>query len=300
MRRRRLLLLSGLVLLVLTAGLAIAGERYNIDDDHSLVERTAIENFENEGVAQTEITTPHLTVTVAKRSESCDVDAGLFSDARNIFLCVEYHNDLPQTTRIYIPGDYWTPFVHEDKQSVNDGPTATFQPVEYRNYTAVTVRFDGQGAAVYAIPKDVTVSYALINRINDRTQTVAGIELWSGGTEWQYVNTSAFGDSPSVAIKTEPDRTMVQYDATANETQPTWISVPKGESRAAPVYRMQRSGEPKTVYVIADSSNPPPLRYRARGTGIAAVDSAFEELRTIDEKISVAIDRILPEWLGGR
>jgi hypothetical protein len=36
--------------------------------------------------------------------------------------------------------------------------------------------------------------------------------------------------------------------------------------------------------------------YRER---IAAVDSAFQELRTIDEKISVAIDDLVPDWLGG-
>lgn len=295
--RRSTLLVAAIILLAVGAGLATAAERYNVDADHGLDKQSAIQAFEAEGVVQTEVTTPHLTVTIAKSASDCDADTGLFSDARNDFLCIQYHNDLPQTTRLWIPDAYWTPFVHENKQPVGDGPVASFQPVRHRNYTSVVVRFDGSATAVYAIPRDVTASYALINRINERTQTIAGVELWSGGTQWRYVNTSAFGSSPSIAIKTKPDRTMIQYDATPNETGGTWVSVPEGESSTSPVYRMQRPGEPQTVYIIADTRHPPPIRYRARGTGIAAVDSAFKEIRTIDEKIGVAIDRMLPDWL---
>jgi|GEM_PF-494970 len=299
MSRRLYVAVAALLLVATAAGLVAASERYNVDAGHGLADRDAIQSFEDDGVARANVSTPHLTLTIAAQADACGVESSLWSDARNDFLCVEYHNDLAQTTRLFVPDDYWTPIVHQDKQAVGDGPPASFQPVHEGNYTSVTIRFDGSGQAVYPIPRDVSTSYALINRINDRTRRIAGVELWSGGTQWRYVNRSAFGTSPSVAIKTVPDRTMIEYDATPDRAEQTWLPVPSSQSRTAPVYRMQRSNDTETIYVISEADEPPAIRYRARGAGIARVDAAIDEIGSVPEKVSVAVDRLLPEWLGG-
>lgn len=285
--------------LALGSGLAVAAERYHVDDDHGLATAEAVQTFEDEEIVRANVTTPQLSLAVTKQASACGAETGLFSDARNDFLCVEYQNELPQTTRLYIPDDYWTPFVHDEKQPIGGGPVGSMQPTEDGNFTSVTIRFDGATTAVYPIPRDVSVSYALINRINDRTKTIAGYELWSGGTQWRYVNASAFGSSPSVAIKTIPERTMIQYDATPNETSATWVPVPDSQRRTAPVYYMQRPDADRTMYVIATSSDPPPIRYRARGTGIARIDAAVDEIMSVPDKIHVTIEQLLPDWLGG-
>lgn len=305
MTRTNWLRLAGAALLVLTVAVGVAvwpaapaqgaaGETYHIDADHALDSADAKQAFEGSGVARANVSSPALSITVATEASACGVESSLFSDTRNDYLCLDYREDVSATIRLWIPKHYWHPYVRQTKQPLTDGPTATFGTADARNYTSVRVRFDGRSTAVYPIPRDVSVTYNLLARADARTQNWLGVELWSTGTTWQYVNQSAFrdGESATVSIKAAPSKTILQYDATP-ASDPTWLTVPSDRGDSAPVYRMQREGVDNTIYVVAETADPPTVRYRAQGGTLGQIDAALDEIMSIPDKIDTAIDDLL-------
>lgn len=278
---------------------------HTVDADHALADQSAVTEYEQSGLVATNLSTPQMSVTIAEKRAACDRDDSLTDsvrDKRYHYLCFDYYGEVKQTTRIHIPEGYWHPYIRDGKEPLGDGPTASFRSVGNASYTSVEMTFEGRGTAVYAIPKDATASYWAIERINDRTERVGGITLWSSGTSWQTINQSAFAENPAVELKTVPDRTVVQYDTTPEQETAAWAPVPEDKDATAPVYVMQPADANKTLYVVSKRDNPPQVRYRVRGTGLGRVDAAIDQLRTIDEQVQSYVDSVtdaLPDILGG-
>lgn len=272
-----------------------------VDANHDLATADAVARYEESGNVSTAFDSPNLGVTIAEEASACGVEQSLFSDTRNDYLCFDHRQDTPTTLRIYIPDEYFHPFVRDDKQSIRQTATASFAPVENGSYTSVRVRFDEAEQAVFAIPEDVAASYAVIAAANNRSERWFGSELIGETTPWQYVNDSAWANSErtSVAIKAPPGETVLQYDAAPNSSQRQWTTVPESPDHPAPVYRMQREGQPNTIYVVAETDDPPELRYKRASGFMGDLDRAMRQIRNIPEQLDAWIDDILPPWLGG-
>lgn len=268
---------------------------YEIDADHALVEENSIETYESEGAASTSLTTPRMNVTIAEQASACGVDQPFVSDVRNDYLCLDYQEDVPATVRLNIPEAYWHPYIRESKAPVTDGPRATLDPVTVDNesYTSVRATFEGQTNAVYAIPEDATASYALLERANERVAEVAGFRLWSKGTEWQTVSGEEFGqENATIRLNVkDPSSTLIQYDLNPEPGSETWVTVPDSQDHHAPVYRMQRDGVEGVVYIVAEDSNPPQIRYRHQGNSpLARVDRIADSISKVPDKLMDRVD----------
>jgi hypothetical protein len=299
---RRIAIAALVVLAMVGAGVSLASttSTATVDADHALTTEAAVQEYEHTGVVNTSLGSPAVDVTIAEESSMCGVDQGVFSDTRNDYICFNHKQDRPTTLRIWIPDDYWHPFSREAKQSLSGNAEASFSPVENSSYTSVRVHFDQKEKAVFPIPEDVAASYALIDAANNRSEDYFGRPILGKSTKWYYVNPDDWNtsDNPTIAIKSPPGQTVLQYDASDNKSETQWTTLPESESHPADVYITSRDSE-NTVYVFAETDDPPAIRYKRESGALGQIESARRQISQIATQMEIWIENALPGWLGG-
>ena len=299
-------LVAVLVITLSTVGVAVSmaaassGATYTLDDTTRISTQDAITEYDTTGVTQANVSTPALIVTIAEQASACNYETSRVRDARNDYLCLDYKEDVAATIRLHVPGAFWHPYVRENKASLRGNAPASLQPTADENATAVTARFDGATHAVYAIPEDVTAAYYVLEQANDRTKTWFGLDILGHETQWQTIDDAALsGDNTSARLVNTNGQLLIQYDATPNETAATWLTVPSDPGASAPVYRMTRSGEPDSVYVVSETTDAPPVRYKSASGLSQRIDAAMDEITSVDDKLQHILDETVGGFFGG-
>lgn len=292
----RALGVAALLVVALVAGPAAAlddsgdGEITNLGTSHALDSSEAIEEYEAEGHTSAEITRLDMTVTAAQSREDVGLgDQPTPTNVRNDFLRLEYDEEAERTVRIMLPKDYWTPYLREDVQSVTSDHTATYQPTRAGEYVAVSVHFDGPGDAVFPIQWDSELSYRVAERIDNRLNKSFGVSIRGDSAGWEYVDSQNLTDGPGYAIGDAPGDVTVQYDATPDEPEQTWINAPEGETLSNEIYYYDR-GDNGSAYIVSKTDDPPAVRYKTDSTFVDDLRGAVNDLVQVPDRISDGLD----------
>ena len=280
-------LLTGMV------GAAGASEVHGVDDQHDLADDAAIDTYEERGVVTGDADELNMTLTIA---DDCG-DAGheTIVDLTKQCLRVQYNEDVPRTVRIWIPRDYWTPYENQNLRSADGSVTAEMEPINDRQYAAVTVHLAGKTDAVFEINTVQSKlwgarerSYRMVNgSVDIEVPRIAG----SNNNPWTHLDSSQFAGNESYSINT-PSAT-VQYDASAEHNDTTWVTVPKCSGDDAPVCRLDRGD--KQILVPDTDEEIPAVRYKDDASRVEKLRAGFREVGVIvDEYVNGA-----QELIGG-
>jgi len=289
MNRRYTVLFAVVAALMLTGSSVASTEIYGVDADHDLADDDRISEFESEGVVTGEADNLNLTLTASKTSEHVATDQ--LTDAGKLYLEVDYDEDIARTLRIYVPDDYFEPHTDKGMTVHNADVTATMEPVEDGNYTAVTIHTDGPTEAVLEISTVESRIWKARHDTQDWVSKATGFELPTiGGTSnpWTYVDSSEFSGDGSASA---PSGATVQYNAAEDATEATWLEAPEC-SAETPVCTVEQGNE--TSVLAANESDVPQVRYKTDasigdriGAGVREVTVVAErQLETIRERIS--------------
>jgi len=174
--------------------------------------------------------------------------------------------------------------MREDVQSLTSDHTAEFQPVRGGEYLAVTVTFDGPADVVVPIQWDSELSYRVAERIDERLNKSLGISVRGNGGGWTYVEDGNLTDGPGYAIGKASDDVTVQYDATPDEPERTWINAPEGETFSNEVYYYDR-GENGSAYIVSKTDDPPAVRYKTDSTIMDQLKGGVNDLMQVPDRM---------------
>jgi len=273
-----------------------------VDAGHGLTDRAAIDRYEDREVATTALTVPDLRLTVAESHDDVGLE-GYRMDMDKRYLRIQYNETLSKTIRVFIPAEYWYPVTSEGQQGINADVAADFEPTTSGRYTAVTVQFDGQTDAVWAIPK--AASFVFWGRSQSRKviENRTGFEpptLGANGT-WRYVPDGQLDGEASYPINVTDGSLTIQYDSAREGPagDPTWLAVPECDGGPAPVCQYEKAGIDDRVFILSTTTDPPPVRFK-RGTDLRASGSSIiNDLRLIPDRIMGDLSGLFDvEWGG--
>lgn len=278
MRRTVLVLLA---LLAVSGAVAGQATRLTLDANHALDSDEKQVQYQRTGEATAELVAPDMNITVAAEHDMCDID-GFHSDLRNDYLCIGYGEAIERSIRIYIPAEYWSPYVRETVEPVAGGVPATYQPVDGGQYTSVTVTLDEPG--MYAWPVNAEAAYfaGAQDRTLENVEKVTGIGA-PETEEWQYIPPSKLGGNQSAYVVRAPNGTdalVMEYQQSDGE----WTTVPDEEKGYAPVYYQDTASEDQ-VYVFATDNTSAEVRYKTEATSVDELASAWREIASAGTRI---------------
>lgn len=258
-----------------------------------------VQTYEQTEVVSAETIAPKLEIEIA--SGRSDVEAGyslnpLKGDTRNDFIRITHKEPMSRTVQVPIREDYWKPFPRGELKSLDGNHTAKLETLKDGDmtYTLITVHFDGEGSAVFPIPADAVAVYSAAERTENRTNSTFGISLGLTPTPWSRVPDSVFTNQTSVRIEGNTDKMMIQYnDGTAEA--PEWLRVPDEQTRTAPVYQMKREGVEGAVYVVSQTTDAPPIRYKQRATLADDINLYAREARSLPRRLVEGVGLDVPE-----
>ncbi|PCR88693.1 hypothetical protein [Natrinema ejinorense] len=263
-----------------------SGDTVTLDDDTALTANSTIENFETEGIATANPTYPNMTITVADSATDVGVDGLRYTDFDTTYLRVDYDESIERTIRFYVPKAYWHP--HPDEPDAIDGETtATFEPTEGSNYTAVEMHLSGETDAVFEIKQQASVVFSVREYGSEWLEDEIGVDMPStnGASEqWEYVPTAELtGDNPTFGIDTDGEDVTLQYDAakTADPASKEWRTVPEcadSSGADAPVCTFTKDNSTETVHILAQTDDPPDVRFKYGSGWLANIRSSIGEL----------------------
>jgi len=294
-RTRALLVTVILVMALTTSSGAVFGaeddaEITDLGTSHELDTADAISEFNQQGHTSADLTRLDMTVTAAENKDTVGLeDEPLPTDIRNDFLRFEYDEEATRTVRILVPNDYWTPYMREDVQSITTDHTAEFQPVRGGDYLAVTVTFDGPADVVVPVQWDSELSYRVAENIDNRLNKSFGVSVRGDSTGWTYVDDGNLTDGPGYAIGEATDDVTVQYDATPDEPERTWINAPEGETLSNEIYYYDR-GDNGSAYIVSKTDDPPAVRYKTDSTMIDRIRGGVNDLMEVPDRIFDGLD----------
>jgi hypothetical protein len=250
----------------------------------------SVQEYEQDGVVSGDISAPQMSVTIG--TERDHVGLGYTLDplegsTRNDFVRIKHSEDISRTVKIPVRADYWKPFPRENLESISGGHVANLEPVEMdgKEYTLITVTFDGSESAVFPIPEDAVAAYSAAERTENRTNSTFGIDLGLTPSPWSYVDQTVFSENNTVVrIEGDPDEMMLQYNAGTGE-EPEWLAVPDGQKRNVPVYSMEKEGVDGAVYVVSTTEEPPEIRYKLQSSWGDRASVWVREARALPERI---------------
>ncbi|MFC6720902.1 hypothetical protein ACFQGT_00450 [Natrialbaceae archaeon GCM10025810] len=280
-----------IVSLVAVPGVAIADDEDDTDSvtdigaDHDLDTSDAITEYNEAGHTETDLSRIDMTVTVAESKADVGLeDQPLPTDVRNDYLRLQYDEEAERTVRILIPDDYWTPYLREEVQSISDDHTAEFEPVRGGSYTAVVIRFEEPADVVLPVQWDSSLSYEVTERIDERLNKSIGFQIRDDDTGWTYLEDENLSEGAGHEIDGAPGDVTVQYDATPDRPEETWINAPRGETLSDDIYYYDR-GENGTTYVVSKTDEPPAVRYKEDSTFADRARGAINDLREVPNRI---------------
>lgn len=311
---------SIIALLVITTALATPGlvgadgtAREEIDADHSLTTSSAHRTYEEEGAVSTDLTVPNSVLTISKDLDGCGLDDGTVSakvaGAKSDFVCFTNREDIAYSIRVFIPAEYWTPYIRESKRSVGGKTNATFEPVKSGTYQSIEFDAPAGETVAFEIPETTQAVYYAIERPKSRIEKLTGWSIGSKEEPWTRIEPASLsGDNATVRIRTSgnPEDAMVQYDTSGSGEDPSWLNVPTKPGKA-PVYRFTKSGVNNTVYVVSTTSDPPAVRYKTNSSAASGIGSAIEDIKNMKPRIEdlgidlpdISLPDITLPWGGG-
>jgi predicted secreted protein len=264
--------------------------RYTLDADHALDTDAQKAAFEQSGVATADITAPDLTLTVATEHDVCDIE-GFHSDVRNDYFCVEYGEEIDRDLRVFVPDEYWHPYVRETVEPVAGDQPASFEPVRGGDYTAVTMTLDEPGTYAWKINAEASYFSSAKDRTVDRVSEVTGVGV-PEREEWQYIDADQLGGDRAAYVVRAPNGTdalVMEYNSSDG-----WTTVPDSEQEYAPVYWQAKDGVDDRAYVFATTSDPPEVRYKTSPSSRDSLSAALREIGSIPSRVEDILDIDIP------
>ncbi len=286
-------LVSSLLVVTLIMSPAAAQTITTVDANHGLTKDSAKASFEKNGVAEASLTAPDMTITVASELSQCGVEDWTVSDIRNDFVCIEYDEEIDRELRFFIPNEYWHPYVRESVSPIHGNVTASFEPVEDGEFTAITATVTEPTTIVWPVNAE---SSWFAER---KDSTIANVEELTGvgvadGDAWQYATLSGNGTGYSVRAPNGTEALTVEFN-----TSDGWVMVPDEETAYAPVYAQEYVGRNDRVVLITTNSSETPLevRYKTDSSNTDRIAAAMREVRQIDDRIEEVLNIDIP-FLG--
>lgn len=279
------------------SGPAAGQSMLTIDADHALTTDAKQAAFEQTGVATASLNAPDLSITVAADHDGkgCGIK-GWHSDLRNDYLCLQYNEEIDRQVRIFIPAEYWTPYLRTSVDEVGGGPAATFEPVENGQYTSVTVTLSGSGTYAYPVTKEASFFAGARDRTLGNLENITGVG-YPERQAWQYIPAERLGGNQSAYVVRAPNGTenlLLEYETSDGG----WSTVPDGAKSFAPVYFETKRGVEGRAYVFATTSDPPRVRYKTQAGGRDQLGAAFREIGQIPSRLEEILNINIP-FFGG-
>ena len=297
MRRFRTLVLVAILVCSLFALPSLAADdsddeyMTDIGAQHELDTADAVAEFNDRGHTSASLSRIEMSVTVADDKSDVGIENRLTpSDAVNDYLRLEYDEEATRTVRILIPEEYWTPYKQEDIGSLTTDHTATFEPARGGEYTSVIIELDGPADVVLPVKWYDEMSYKALERVDQRLNKSIGVTLRDDGSQWKYVEGEALASGPGYEIGEDADRVTVQYDATADSPEETWVNAPQGESMRQDIYYYTRDSENSTTYIVSKTDNPPTVRYKVNSTLLDRIRGDIRDIKLIPDRIKDALN----------
>jgi len=297
MTRGTTTLLAALLVVTLLTPAALAQTRTTIDDDHALESEGQQAAFVQEGVATADLTAPDMQLTVATEHDDagCEID-GFHSDLRNDYLCVEYTEEVDRTIRLYVPAEYWTPYVRENVSPVAGDQSATFEPIRDNGYTKVTFQVTEPGTYAWKINAEASLASGAKERTLENIEKVTGVGMPNAST-WSYIKPEQLAGNNSAYVVRAPNGTdalVMEYQTASGE----WAQVPDEAESYAPVYYETKNGVDDRVYVFATSTEAPEVRYKTEAAATTQIGAAIRQIGQIPTRVEDIFGIDIP-FLGG-
>lgn len=261
---------------------------------HDLDTSDAIAEFNDRGNVDMEATRLDMTITLADSKDHVGLEDELTpTNQRNDFVRFEYNEEAERTVRILIPEEYWTPYLREEVQAIGEDAdhVASYKSVRGGDYTAIVVRFDGPADVVFPVDKMASLSYVAVERVDDRLNNSVGFTIRDDDSKWKYVPTQNLTEGPGYDVGESTDDLTVQYDATPDSPEETWVNAPNGETFSDDIYYYERGAANSSAYIVSKTDDPPAVRY--------AVESSMADRIRGDVNELTDVPRRIAETLGG-
>lgn len=287
---RTLTILCLCVALVATATpMATAESTTVIGTDGELASGDAGVEFRETGNVSASYVAPEVTVTATQQAADCGVDRsgvwsffGLFSDTRNDYLCLEYHESVTRTFEVYVSQSIWAGYERESVSPTEGDVDARFEGKEINGerYLKATVTLKEPGTYAYPVNRESTFLAERVDRHSDRVENVTGVGI-AKDDEWQYVNSEDYSNESTYVLQSPngTDGLLVEY-----ETENGWEVVPEGRKAYAPVY-YEKVSETEILVFAAGTEEPPRLRYTKNPAPGTMFDSLIREAKDVPERI---------------
>jgi surface glycoprotein (TIGR04207 family) len=310
-RHRSIALAALLVLSLVAAALAVPGtvtaqsqpEIYTVDADHDLATDDAIQRFEQEGLASTQLERLDLRLTVADEAGDAGLSDLRHSSSLHTYVQVEYDEEIPRTIRIYLPSAYVDPYRKVGLEAEDTDVTADVESVRDREMVALTLTVDGPTNATFALNHAAGKTMGARERVKTLINQSTGIRLpdvpiGSGGAEWQYVPSSALaGNNTTYRVPTDNDTDSsdltIQYDSDPGPDE-RWLPVQECDG-SQQICTITKNGSDRVV-LVSTVETPPTVRYRQDGGALIGA-------RSIGADLGNAVDELVADvkglWPGG-
>lgn len=270
--------------------------RLTLDADHELTSEAKQGEFERTGTATATMTAPSMSITVADDhdADGCGIE-GFHSDLRNDYLCVSYDEQIDRSIRIYIPAEYWSPYVRQGVEPVKGDVQATFGPVEDGTYTAVEFTLTEPGTYAWPVTREASWFSGLKDRNIERLENVTGVGV-PDQESWSYIKPKQLGGNQSAYSVRAPNGTknlVIEYKTGPEE----WSAVPDEEKGYAPVYYQTKRGVDDRVYVFATTAKPPEVRYKTKAGTRDQFGAALREIGQMPARLEEILNINIP-FLG--
>lgn len=295
MKAKYLLALLGVLVLSLGTGAVAADGLTDIGTDHDVATDEAMDDWQTHGYADGEADRYQLDIAVAEKRVDVGAEDAMVTNLRNHYLRLDYQEDHPRELRVLIPRDVITPYKADSIGSLTSGHEAHIEPAKSGDYLSVTVRVDGPADIVIPLNRDHALSYTFLERSDQRIQELTGISPLDRDAEWTYVEGDEIAEGGTYELNLSADDLAVQYDATPDSSEETWLNVPRGETVSAPIYLLEYDENEYTL--VATTDKPPDVRHRDEATFPAQVRGWLSEAGQIPENIRDRISDLLP-WGG--
>lgn len=258
----------------------------DLGTNHDLTSSDAVSEFNDRGAVEIDTSRLDMTVTVAESKSDVGLEDQLTpTDVRNDFIRFEYREEADRTVRLLIPNEYWTPYLREEVDAINDEHVAEYRTARGGDYTAVVVRFDGPADVVFPVDSVASFSYAAVERVDDRLNNSLGFTLRDDDANWEYVDTEELVDGPGYDVGESPGDITVQYDATPDSPEETWINAPEGETLSDDIYYYERGSDNSSAYIVSKTDDPPAVRYNVDSSWMDRVRGDLNDLRQVPDRI---------------
>lgn len=288
MSRLGIALLLVLASVVAGVGHASASDVTTIDDEHPLATSDAISTFETERNVSARVSQLDMSISVAEDHDDVGV-RGFHTDANNVWVRVDYDEEIARTIRFYLPREMVSPRVKNDLSAVDSSVTADLSPAMDGNMTAVTLRVDGPTDVVFAVSKEAGVIWGAREGVKRAVNETTGITLPTFGNsdEWSYVDSARLNSTRAVALDVAADNVTLQWDADPG-TERRWQSVPEC-SDVSDQTVCYYENDAKTM-IMTPTDEAPTVRFKAGRDPVADLKSAINDLAQLDDRIA--------DWVG--